>query len=72
MEEDRKKRLAKLKVKPPRLVIKKAKPKLRLTIARISNTMASQFFRMFRVKTGLMGCSIFSIAFASYAVVNGP
>ncbi len=27
---------------------------------------------MFRVKTGLIGCSIFSIAFASYTVVNGP
>ena len=27
---------------------------------------------MFRVKTGLMGCSFFSIAFASYTIVNGP
>ena len=38
----------------------------------VAGTLGSQVFRMFRVKTGLMGCTCFSLALASYTVFRGP
>lgn len=56
----------------PRLIIKKRKPKFRLTLSRVASTLGTQVFRMFRIKTGLMGCSAFGIALATYTATKGP
>ena len=66
--QEKKKKPRRFKLLKPRLAIKKH----RLTLERVFNSFAGQILRMFRSKTGLMGCAYLTFGFAGYSYVVGP